>query len=108
VAHYTVGSALLLWFLSRRIGGLGGGRILAAVARMLVAGVVMFGVTVLVARGVEAVVDPGFLQDLVAVVAGVAVGAGTYLAAARLLRVEELALLLDIVRRRRAVRGAQG
>jgi hypothetical protein len=34
------------------------------------------------------------------VVAGVIVGAGTYLAVARLLRVEELALLLDVVRRR--------
>jgi len=35
------------------------------------------------------------------VVAGVAVGAGVYLAVARLLRVEELALLMDIIRRRR-------
>jgi hypothetical protein len=34
------------------------------------------------------------------------VGAGVYLAVARLLRVDELALLLDIVRRRR--RGGPG
>src|SRR5918995_1673707 len=34
VAHYTVGSALLLYLLSRRIGGLGGAGILAAVGRM--------------------------------------------------------------------------
>ena len=101
-AHYIVGSALLLYLLSRRIGGLGGRRILAAVGRMLVAGLVMFGTTVLVGRAVEAAMDPGFLRDLVTVVAGVAVGAGTYLLAARLLRVEELALLLDVVRRRGA------
>jgi hypothetical protein len=43
------------------------------------------------------------------VVAGVAVGAGTYLAAARLLRVEELGLLLDVVRRRsRSPQGPRG
>jgi hypothetical protein len=45
-------------------------------------------------------VAPGLARDLITVVAGVAVGAGVYLAVARLLRVEELALLLDVVRRR--------
>jgi putative peptidoglycan lipid II flippase len=103
--HYTVGSALLLWLLSRRIGGLGGGQIMAAVGRMLAAGLVMFAVVVLVSRAVGAVIDPGLLRDLVTVVAGVAAGAGTYLAAARLLRIEELSLLLDIVRRRGGSRG---
>jgi putative peptidoglycan lipid II flippase len=105
--HYTVGSALLLWSLSRRIGGLGGRTILAAVGRMAVAGVVMFAATVLVARGVSSAIDPGFPRDLATVAAGVAVGLGAYLAVARLLRVEELALLLDILRRRRRVRGTR-
>jgi putative peptidoglycan lipid II flippase len=100
VSSYTVGSALLLYLLSRRIGGLEGSRILGAVGRMLVAGLVMVAATLLVARGVEAAIDPGLGRDLVTVVAGVIVGAGTYLAVARLLRVEELALLLDVVRRR--------
>jgi len=107
VSSYTVGSALLLYLLSRRIGGLGGRRILAGVGRMLVAGLVMVGATLLVGRAVGAFVDPGFLRDLLTVVVGVAVGAGTYLLAARLLRIEELALLLDVLRRR-GVRGAQG
>jgi putative peptidoglycan lipid II flippase len=107
VSSYTVGSALLLYLLSRRIGGLEGSRIMAAVGRMLVAGLVMLGATLLVARGVAAAIAPGLARDLVTVVAGVVVGAATYLATARLLRVEELALLLDVVRRRR-VRGAQG
>ena len=54
--------------------------------------------------------DPGFLRDLLTVVVGVAVGAGTYLLAARLLRIEELALLMDVLRRRgaRGVRGGRG
>ena len=47
------------------------------VGRMLVAGLVMFGTTVLVGRAVGAAMDPGFLRDLVTVVAGVAIGAGT-------------------------------
>jgi putative peptidoglycan lipid II flippase len=100
VAHYTVGSALLLTLLSRRIGGLRGTRILAAVARMLVAGLIMFAAATLASRAVAAAVDPGLLRDLVTVVAGVGVGVATYLGAARLLRVEELALLLELVRRR--------
>jgi putative peptidoglycan lipid II flippase len=104
VSSYTVGSALLLYLLSRRIGGLEGSRIMAAVARMLVAGLVMLGATLLAARGVAAAIAPGLARDLVTVVAGVVVGAATYLATARLLRVEELALLLDVVRRR-GVRG---
>jgi len=101
VTSYTVGSALLLYLLSRRIGGLGGTHILAAVGRMLAAGLVMFGVTLLVGRAVAEVIDPGLVRDLVSVVAGVAAGVVTYLGVARLLRVEELALLLDVVRRRR-------
>jgi putative peptidoglycan lipid II flippase len=107
VAHYTVGSALLLSLLSRRIGGLQGTRILAAVARMLVAGLIMFAAAILVARAVAAAVDPGLLRDLATVLAGVAVGVATYLAAARLLRVEELTMLLELVRRRGA-RGGRG
>ena len=60
--------------------------------------------------GVRAAMDPGFLRDLATVVVGVAVGAGTYLLAARLLRIEELALLMDVLRRRgaRGVRGGRG
>lgn len=97
---YTVGSALLLYLMSRRIGGLGGHTILPAVGRMLAAGLVMFGVTALVARAAGTLVDPGFGRDLVTVVAGVVAGAATYLVAARLLRVPEIGLLLEIVRRR--------
>jgi putative peptidoglycan lipid II flippase len=100
-AHYTVGSALLLALLSRRVGGLEGGRILGSVARMLVAAVAMAVVAALVGRAAGAPLGPGFLRDLVTVVVGVGAGLGTYLVAARLLRVEEVGLLLDVVRRLR-------
>ncbi|HZB59907.1 MAG TPA: murein biosynthesis integral membrane protein MurJ, partial [Actinomycetota bacterium] len=65
---------------------------------------VMFAAVVVVDRAVGTALDPGLARDLATVVAGVAVGAGIYLAVARLLRVEELSLLVDVVRRRRGTR----
>jgi putative peptidoglycan lipid II flippase len=100
-AHYTLGSALLLVFLSRRIGGLEGGRILRAVMRMFVAGVVMAVVAGVLGRAAGGLFGSGFLADLVTVVVGVAAGLACYLGVARLLRVEEIGLLVDVVRRRR-------
>ncbi|HYY78677.1 MAG TPA: murein biosynthesis integral membrane protein MurJ [Actinomycetes bacterium] len=98
---YTVGSALLLASLSRRIGGLDGRRVLRAVARMLAAGLVMYLVIALLVRALGGVGQPGLGRDLVTVVAGVALGLGTYLGVARLLRIEELGLLVGLVRRAR-------
>jgi putative peptidoglycan lipid II flippase len=99
-AAYTVGSGLLLAALSRRIGGLDGARTLAAVARMLAAALVMCLVAAVVGRAVGALAPAGLGRDLLTVVAGVAAGLATYLAAARLLRIEELGALLGLVRRR--------
>jgi putative peptidoglycan lipid II flippase len=105
-AHYTVGSALLLVLLSRRIGGLEGGRVLRAVGRMFVAGGIMAVVAWGLGRAVGELVGSGFLGDLVTVVVGVAGGLGCYLGVARVLRVEEIGVLVDVVRRRgRARRG---
>jgi hypothetical protein len=67
---------------------------------MLAAGLVMFAVVAVVGRAAGALAGPGLGRDLVTVVAGVVAGAATYLAAARLLRVQEIGLLLEIVRRR--------
>jgi hypothetical protein len=54
----------------------------------------------LVGRAAGATLGPGFLRDLVTVVGGVAAGLCSYLVVARLLGVEEIGLLLDVVRRR--------
>ena len=102
VLAYTLGSTLLLTVLSRRISGVDGARILRAVARMLAAGVVMYLVTTVVGRAVGGLSEAGFGRDLITVVAGVAAGLVTYLGLARLLRIEELGLLLGLLRRREA------
>jgi putative peptidoglycan lipid II flippase len=103
-SSYTVGSVLLFAYLSRRVGGLEGGRILRSVWRMLVAGVVMAAIAGLAGRAAGGLLQPGFLRDLVTVVVGVGVGLVSYLALGRLLRIQELGLLLDVVRRRRSRR----
>jgi hypothetical protein len=60
------------------------------------------GVVAAVAGGAAGgLVPPGFLRDLITVTVGVATGVGTYLLAARLLRIEELGLLMAVLRRRR-------
>jgi putative peptidoglycan lipid II flippase len=97
---YTIGSALLLWRLAPRVGGLDLRPILRVVSRMLLASLIMGTVTAAVAGVAKASLGAGTLGDLVTLVLGVAAGLGTYLMAARLLHVEEISLALQMVRRR--------
>jgi putative peptidoglycan lipid II flippase len=97
---YGVGSVLLLLRLRPRIGGLDLRPILRVLARMLLASLIMGAVTAVVATVVEAVAGDHTVGSLLTVLAGVAVGLATYLLAARLLRIGELGLVVDMVRRR--------
>ncbi len=99
---YTVGAVLLLSALSRRIGGIDAGRIMAAVARMLAASLVMGAVAAVAAGATGRLLGSGLGADLAVVLAGVLAGVVTYVAAGRVLRIQELSLLLAIVQRRRA------
>ena len=101
---YTVGSVLLFAYLSRRVGGLEGGRILRSLGRMLVAGVAMAVIAALLGRAAGGLLEPGFLRDLVTVMVGVVAGLVSYLLLGRLLRIQELGLLLEVVRRQRSRR----
>jgi putative peptidoglycan lipid II flippase len=101
---YTVGSVLLFAYLSRRVGGLEGGRILRSLGRMLAAGVVMAAIAALLGRAASGLLAPGFLHDLLTVVVGVAAGLVSYLLLGRLLRIQELGLLLEVVRRQQSRR----
>jgi putative peptidoglycan lipid II flippase len=97
---YTVGSVLLLSRLIPRIGGLDLRPILRVLGRMLLASLIMGVVTALVAALVTGAAGDRTLGSLLTVTAGVTVGVATYLVAARLLRIGELGLVLDMVRRR--------
>ncbi len=102
---YTIGSVLLLSRLSLRVGGLDFRPILRVAARMLLASLIMGVVVALVAGVVTAGAGTGTLGDLAAVTAGVTAGVVTYLVAARLLGIEEISLVLDMVRRRAGRKG---
>jgi putative peptidoglycan lipid II flippase len=97
---YAVGSVLLLLRLAPRIGGLDLWPILRVLARMLLASLIMGVVTALAAGLVEAVAGDGTIGSLFTVLAGVTFGLVTYLLAARLLSIEELRLVVNMVRRR--------
>ena len=103
---YTVGAVLLLSALSRRIGGIDAGRIVAAVARMMAASLAMGVVAAMAAGATAGLLGPGVVADLAVVLAGVLAGVATYLAVGRVLRIQELGLLLAIVQRRRTRAGA--
>jgi putative peptidoglycan lipid II flippase len=105
---YTIGSVLLLSRLLPRIGGLDLRPILRVLARMLLASLIMGVVTALVSGVVAAVTGDGTVGALFTVAAGVAAGLATYLVSARLLRIEELGLVLAMVRRRTGRGGTNG
>jgi hypothetical protein len=61
-------------------------------------------IAALAGRAAGGLLAPGFLRDLVTVVVGVGAGIASYLLLGRLLRIQELGLLLEVVRRRRSRR----
>jgi putative peptidoglycan lipid II flippase len=98
---YAFASSVLLLLIRRRIGPIGGRRILASLGRILVAGLATAAVAWLVAEGFERWLGTTTLatqtaQVLGAVVAGLAV----FIASAAALRIEEV----DLVRRQVAAR----
>jgi len=103
---YVSGALLAGILLSRRIGGLGTARTLAALGRSAIASVIAAVAMVLALQGVNAVMDPSGERALVQLVAGVLAGGVTFLGAAKALRIEELETLRDLLPgRRRAAPG---
>ncbi len=88
--------SLLFWLLRRRIGRLGGRRILTNFIRILIASSLMGGICWLVARAFEPyVVTIGFriLQVVVTIIAGLV----TLIIASIILRIKEMRTILEIV-----------
>ena len=100
VAHslcYLAGAALAGVLLSRRIGGLETARTFGALARAALAALVAAGAMLATLQGVNAVMGPGGERALVQLVAGVLAGGLAFLGAARMLRIEELDTLRNLL-----------
>jgi putative peptidoglycan lipid II flippase len=95
-----VNVALLIAALRRRVGGLDGRRAAVTAVRVIVATGAALGAAILVLRFVHAEPGSTALHRLLVLGTGMGTAAITYLAACVLLRVEELSLLKDLIRRR--------
>ena len=95
---YTIGAVVFVVVLRRRIGGLDGRRLMRALGQILLAGLAAgagaLAVSQIIAHSLGTV-DLG--PQLLEVVAGVAAGLAAFLAVALAFRLQELALLRDMV-----------
>ncbi|MET0420597.1 MAG: murein biosynthesis integral membrane protein MurJ [Acidimicrobiia bacterium] len=94
---YLVAAVLVMVVLHGRLHGVDGARIASTVARSLVAGAAVAGVTWWVA---DTIGSDGTAQSLLAVAAGALAGLVVYLAALAVLRVDEARALVELVRAR--------
>jgi putative peptidoglycan lipid II flippase len=99
---YTFASITAAVILRRRLGGLDGRRLAGSLARILLAGLATGGAAFLASRLLGQAVGTASLgPQLVQVGGGVAAGLAAFLAAAALLRIEELQMIRRLVLARR-------
>jgi putative peptidoglycan lipid II flippase len=96
-----LGVVALVWFLRRRLGALDGRRTLSAVARIAVASAASAVVGYPVWRGLDALLGQAFAAQLLSLLGALSAASAVYIGASMLLRVQEVRLLADVVRRRR-------
>jgi putative peptidoglycan lipid II flippase len=90
------GTAALLVFLRRRLGRIEGGRTASAFVRIVLASLALAGTSYVVWRGLDEAFGRSFAAQVVSVGLGLALGAGAYLLACRILRVREIETLLSL------------
>jgi len=98
---YTVGLAISLRVLGRRIGGWDAPRVTSSYAKLIVASILPAAMAFGVARSVSAAGHGGLTGSLLGLGAGGVILASGYLLLARLLRVNELSSLIVTIRRSR-------
>jgi putative peptidoglycan lipid II flippase len=96
----TVNFFGLMVLMRHQLGGVDGRVIATHLLRMLACGAVLTVISVGLWRGLHAFADRGFAQLLVVVLGSLAFGGLAYVGMARLLRVEELAVVSRLLRRR--------
>jgi putative peptidoglycan lipid II flippase len=94
---YVTGAVLAGVMLSRRVGGLDAARTSAALARAAAASVVAAGAMFAGVRAVNGIMGPSGERALVQLLVGAAAGGLAFLAAARILRIEELDMLRSLL-----------
>ncbi len=97
----AVNFVALFVLLRRRVGRIDGRRMAGAAGGALVCGGALAAVSYGVWRALQGFAAGGFWPLLVSVLAAVAAGGAVYLVFARLLRLEELAVVRQVLRRRR-------
>jgi len=97
----VAGTAALLLVFRRRLGRIEGGRILASYGRIAIASAAAAGAAFGAWYGLDEALGRSVWAQIASVGLGVAAGAAAFLAAARILRIEELDALASLVRRSR-------
>jgi len=97
----------LFLLLRREVGRVDGRRMARAAGGALLCAAALGAVSYAVWSSMEGLADEGFGGLLAAVAASVAAGGAVYLALARLLRLEELSVVRQVLRRRGRRRGTQ-
>lgn len=96
----TLEMFVLLWLLHRRLGGIHGRSLLWTALRSILAAALMAAVLRLWVQWSPLLLPGAAADDWLTALGGIALGFAVYAAASFLLRSEELALVLDMVRRR--------
>jgi putative peptidoglycan lipid II flippase len=94
---FVVGSLVLAWVLTRRVGDLESRRTLLELGKVVAASIVAADVMLGVVALTDAALDPGDLRALVQLLIGGAAGLGAFLVVARWLRVEDLELFRKLL-----------
>ena len=99
---YVFGTAVCLFLLRRRLGGIDGRHVMRTVLRILPVSLLAAGAAWLASQGVQHAIGPaiGTMGRLVQVSAGIAIGLLVFVAAALILRIEEADEVKDAVLRR--------
>lgn len=98
----------LMFLMRRQIKRMDGRAIVIAIGKMIVAVTVLGGLSYGLWVAMRGFFDYGLAAEFLVVVVIVAVSGGAYLAVAKLLRIPEMDLLIEMVRRRRGKRRASG
>jgi len=93
----------LVYLMRRQIDGMGARALMGSIAKMAVCGAALAGVSWVIWRYSQEFFATSIWAQILVVTAIVLVGGGVYLGLARVFRLEDVALIRSMIRRRRAV-----